>query len=152
MTTIKLMTHLNSSNEVVNHPDALFFSVCHESSECHFEFSNGLWIVLIHMILQERLEIKIWWVQIGWMRRQLVFAVPADQPIRESMVEPFYRHVGCMWSLPILLDPLHISIHTLTCSMCSPELVQHINITFLCDCDCLHICVFKPKRPDYSMF
>ena len=33
MTAIVLMTHLNSSSEVVNHPYTLFFSVRHESSD-----------------------------------------------------------------------------------------------------------------------
>ena len=95
-------------------------------------------------ILQEPAEKKI--------RRPLGFAVPADQTIRESMVEPLNRDVGCMWSFHILLEPLHVSIDTTTCSKVSPELIQHIDVTLLCDSDYLFVCVFKPKWFDYSLF
>ena len=100
-------------------------------NDAHFEFSNGLRIVLIHVVLQELPVIKISEVQIGWMQTLLWFVASADQPIRESMVEPLHLDIGCMWSCSILLEPLHVSIHTTTCSKCPPELVQHINVTLL---------------------
>ena len=59
MTAIALMTHMNSPSEVVNHPDAVFFRYgTNLLIEGHFEFSNGLWIVLIHVTLQEPPVIK----------------------------------------------------------------------------------------------
>ena len=76
----------------------------------------------------------------------------ADESIKESMVEPLHRDVGCLWSCLILLEPWHISTHTTTCSKCPPEFVQHINVTLLFYCDCLLVFVFKPKLSDYSMF
>ena len=54
ITTIVLMTHLNSSNKVVNHPASLFFR--HGTNVMiggHFEFSNGFWIIFIHVVLHE---------------------------------------------------------------------------------------------------
>ena len=43
MTAIALMTHLNSSSEVVNHSDALFFRYGSKLLiEGHFEFHNEL--------------------------------------------------------------------------------------------------------------
>ena len=78
--------------------------------------------------------------------------MPADQSIRELMIKPLHHDVGYMWSCLFLLEQLHISIHTMSCSMCSPELVQHINVTLFCDSDCLLIYIFKPKQSDYSIF
>lgn len=95
---------------------------------------------------------KIWGVQIGWIQRPHGFAAPADQQIRESVVQPFHRDVGCMWSCLILLEPLHISIHATTCPKTRPELVEHHNVMLLCDGDYLLVCVFKPKRFNYAMF
>ena len=76
----------------------------------------------------------------------------ADRPIKESIVEPLHRDVSSVWSCYVLSEPLYISIPTTKCSKCLSELVQHINITLLCDSDCLLVCAFKPKRSDYSMF
>ena len=129
----------------------LFF-VWHESSDW-WPLWVQQWIVdCSHTCCPSKtLRQKIWGGgQIRLMRRPLGFVAPADQPIRESIVEPLHRDVGCMWSCHILLEPLHISIHTITYSKCHPELVQHINVTLLCDC--LIDCVFKPKRSDYSIF
>ena len=86
------------------------------------------------------------------MQRPLGSAAPADQLIRESMVKPLHCDIGCMWSCPILLKPLYISIYTMTCSKCHPGLVQLINVMLFCNTDYLLICVFKPKQFDYSMF
>ena len=60
MTATGLMTHLNSSNDVVNHPDAHFLG-CGTNllSDGHFEFIHGLWIVLIRVVHQNHKEIKI---------------------------------------------------------------------------------------------
>ena len=53
------MTHLNSSSKVVNHPDALLFRYSRNLLiDGHFEFSNGLWFVLIDVVLQEPPKIK----------------------------------------------------------------------------------------------
>ena len=60
MTAIALMTHLNSSSEVFNHPDALFLLYSTNLLiDSHFNWGNGLWIVPIHVVLQEPPEIKI---------------------------------------------------------------------------------------------
>ena len=146
--------HLNLSTEVVNHSDVLFFQYgMNLLIDGHFEFSIGLWINLIYVILQEPPEINIWeWVgQIGLMWRSLGFTAPADQLMRESMVEPLHQDVGCMWSYLTLLEPLHISIHTMKCSKCPSELFLHISVMLFCDSDCLLICVFKPKWFNYYM-
>lgn len=53
MTTFALMMHLNPTSEVVNHPDTHFVQHgMHLLSDGHFEFSNGLWIVFVHAVLQ----------------------------------------------------------------------------------------------------
>ena len=156
MKTIALMTHLNSSSEVVNHPYAhVFWYGTNLLIDGHFEFSNGLGSVLRHVVLHEPNRDKNLGrgFHIRWMQISLGFAAPADQPIRESIVESLHHDVGSMWSCPILLEPLHISIHTTTTySKGFPELFQHIYVTFLWDSDCLLVCVFKPKQSDYSMF
>ena len=60
--------------------------------DSHFEFSNGLWIVLKHIVLQEPAEIKkkkkkrICGVQIGWRQRSFRFTAPDIQLFRESIV------------------------------------------------------------------
>jgi len=152
MTAVSLQTHLKPTSKVVNHPDTLFLpDGTNVLGDGHFQFSNGLRTILIHVVLQEPPEIKIWGVQIRWIRRPLRFAAPADQPIRESVVQPLHRDIGCMWSCPILLEPLHISIHATTCPKYPPELVEHRNVTLLCDSDCILVCVFKPKWSDYAM-
>ena len=69
----------------------------------------------------------------------------------ESMVKRLYRDVGCMWSWPILLEPLYIWIHTTTCFKCAREFVRHINVTLLRGSDSLLVCILKPKRSDYSL-
>ena len=47
MTAIILMTRLNSSSDVVNRPDTLFFWFgTNLPIDGHFEFSNGLWSFL----------------------------------------------------------------------------------------------------------
>lgn len=89
----------------------------------HFYCGNRLRNVFIHVILQELPEIRIQGFQIGWMRKPLRFAASADQPIRESMSEPLHCDVSCMWSCPILLEPLRILIHATTCSQSPPELL-----------------------------
>ena len=48
----------------------------------HCEFSNGVWVVLTLVVLQEPPEIKIWfgWMQrpLGWMQRPIGFVALAD--------------------------------------------------------------------------
>ena len=114
------MIHLNSMREVINHPDT-FFSM---AQIFWLTFSNDCGLFSYMLSFKNLTEIKIWWGgQIWWMRRPLGFMVPADQLIRESMVEPLHSDVGCMWSYPNLLEPLYISNHTMMCSKCPPELV-----------------------------
>ena len=61
MTAIALMTQSSSLSKVANHPSALFFRYgTNLLIDDHFEFSNGLQVVLIHVVLQEHPEIKIW--------------------------------------------------------------------------------------------
>ena len=48
MTAIALMIHLNSSSDV-----HFFRYGTNLRINGHFEFSNGLWIIFIHVILQE---------------------------------------------------------------------------------------------------
>ena len=50
-----------------------------------------------------------------------------------------------------ILEPLHISVHTLTCSKYPPEHILLINVTSLCYRDCVLVGVFKPKRSDFFM-
>ena len=53
------MTHLNPSSEVANQPDALFFQFgTNFQIDGHFEFSNGLLIVIIHVVIKELPKIK----------------------------------------------------------------------------------------------
>ena len=62
MTAIVLRQHLNLSSKVVSHPDALIFWYgVNLLIDGHFEYYNGLWIVLIHVVLQEPPEIKNLW-------------------------------------------------------------------------------------------
>ena len=85
----------------------------------HFEFSNGLWIVLIHCVLQENPKIKIW----GFRSVECAYHWGLWLPlIRRIKVEPFHYVVSCVWKLSILLKPFHISIHSMTCSKCLLEL------------------------------
>ena len=62
MTTSVPQTHLKPTSEVVNHPDTPGFLPDGTNLLCgdHFEFSNGLKMILIHVVLQEPPEIKIW--------------------------------------------------------------------------------------------
>ena len=60
MTAVAL-THLKLMSEVVNHPITLFLSDgTNLLGDGHFQFSNGLKKILIHVVLQELPEIKIW--------------------------------------------------------------------------------------------
>ena len=145
MTAIALMTPLEFVEQSNQSPwRTLFRYGTNLLIDGHFEFSNELWIAHIHVVLQEHPEIKIWEVQIKWMQRPLGFTEPADKLL--------HHDVGCMRSCLILLEPLHILIHTMTCSKCPSELVQCINVKLFYDSDYLLFCIFKPKESNYSMF
>ena len=61
MTAVVTQTHLEPTTEVVNHPDTLFLpDGTNLLGDGHFQFSNGLRMILIHVVLQEPPEIKIW--------------------------------------------------------------------------------------------
>ena len=61
MIAIAMVAYLNSLSKLINHPDALFLWYgMNLLIYDHFEFSSRFWIVFIHVILQESLEIKIW--------------------------------------------------------------------------------------------
>ena len=139
MTTIALMTHLNLSSKVVNCPDALFFQYgTNLLIDGHFEFSNGLWIVLIHVVLKEIPETKIWGVQIRQTWKPLKFMVPTDQLIRELMV----LQLGC-W---LYMELLHL-VRTIAHFDSHHDVFQGPSRTcsaHLCDSDCLLVCIFKP--------
>ena len=91
MTAITLMTHLNLPSEVVNHSEAFFSRYgTNLLIDGHFEFSNGLRIVL--NVLQEPPEIKIWSGVSDRINAETT--VPADQPIRKSMVELLHCDFG----------------------------------------------------------
>ena len=54
-------THLTPTSEVVNHPDTLFLpDSTNLLGDGHFQFSNGLRTILVHVVLQEPPEKKIW--------------------------------------------------------------------------------------------
>ena len=55
-------THLKPTSEAVDHPNTLGFLPDGTNLLCggHIEFSNGLRMILIHVVLQEPSEIKIW--------------------------------------------------------------------------------------------
>ena len=54
-------THLTPTSEVVNHPDTLFLpDGTNLLGDGHFQFSNGLTTILVHVVLQEPPEKKIW--------------------------------------------------------------------------------------------
>ena len=58
MTAVAPQTHLKSTSEVVNHPDTLFLpDGTNRLGDGHFQFSNGLRTILIHVLLQEPPEI-----------------------------------------------------------------------------------------------
>ena len=59
MSTIALMAHLYLLSEVVSHPTPFFRHGTNLLIDGHFEFTNGLWIVLIQVVFQEPPEIKI---------------------------------------------------------------------------------------------
>ena len=147
MTTIALMTHLSSSSEVVNHPDSLFFTMAPLWAQ--------QWIVDRSRTSCPSRTLRDKKKNLGdsdWMNAETTqvrsTSWSADWGI-DGRATPF---VDCMWSCHILLEPLHIFIPITTSSKYPPELVQLINITLLCDRDCLLVCLFKPKRSDYSMF
>ena len=61
MTTVVPQTHLKPTSKVVNHPDTLFLPDCTNLlDDGHFQFSNRLRTILIHVVLQEPPEVKIW--------------------------------------------------------------------------------------------
>ena len=125
MTAIALMAHLNSSSEVVIHPDTLFFrySTNHQIDD-HFEFSNGLWIIRIHVVLQEHWEIKIWG---GSDRMNSVTTWVHGAGLISRLGNQWLSHSIVMLAVcPMLLEPFHISLHISTCSEHSPKLVQHM--------------------------
>ena len=128
---------LNSTSEVINHPDAFFFSMA-RIFWLKTTLDSAMDCSHTHCPSRTPRDLKknTWGrVQIGWMRIPLGFAALVDQPIGESIVEPLYRDVGCNWSCLILMEPLHISIHTTMWSKCLPERVHHINETLFCDTD-----------------
>ena len=61
MTAVVPQTHLKPTSEVVNHPDTFFLpDGTNLLGDGHFHFTNGLRTILIHVVLQELPEIKIW--------------------------------------------------------------------------------------------
>ena len=59
MTTVAPQAHLKPTSEVINHPDKLFLpDGTNLLGDGHFQFSNGLRTILIHVVLQELPEIK----------------------------------------------------------------------------------------------
>ena len=61
MTAVAPQTHLKPTSEVVNHPDTLFLPDGTDlQGDGHFQFSNGSRTILIHVVLHEPPEEKIW--------------------------------------------------------------------------------------------
>ena len=130
-TAIALMTQLNSSSEVVNHSDALFFRYgTNLLIVGHFEFSNGMWIVLKPIFLLETSRYNKF---VGFRSGEFGDH-SGPQPIWELMVESLHRDVDSMWSCLIFLEPLHILIHTKTSSksMCKQNLVLNYPQGLIC--------------------
>ena len=66
MTTVALQAHLKLTSKVISHPDTLFLpDSTNLLGDGHFQFSNGLRMILIDVVLQEPPEIKIWGFRSG---------------------------------------------------------------------------------------
>ena len=153
MTSSALETDLHLLRKIVNHSHALlsgdFPDFC---CNCSLEFTNCLRIVLIHIVLQIPPQIKIWGVQVRWMRCPLDVTLPADQPFLKSLSQPVKGVIWCVGGRPVLLEPLVISINPSASSEWCPELPQYCHITFRIHRLSPLIFVFKPIRTDYAMF
>ena len=69
MASSALKAHLHTSRKIVNDSHTFlpwdFPDLC---CDCCFQFTNCLRIVLVHIILEISPQIKIWGVQVWWMR------------------------------------------------------------------------------------
>ena len=139
MTAITLKTHLNSSSEVVSHPDALFFFF-------FFGMVQIFWLMPTAMYCEfNDLEIKIWGVQIGWIRRPLGFAAPADQPIKGIDGRATLSWCWLYLKFLLLVETIshlesHHDVFQVQSKTCS---------AYQCNSNCLLVRIYRAKRSDY---
>ena len=73
MASSALKAHLHTSHKIVNDSHTfLLWDFSYLCCDCCLQFTNCLRIVLIHIILAIPPQIKIWGVQVWWMRYVVV--------------------------------------------------------------------------------
>ena len=131
MASSALKAHLHTSRKIVNdlHTFLLrdFPDLC---CDCCLQFTNCLRIVLIHIILEIHPQIRIWGVQVWWMRCPLDFPwhfLLINLSLNRSLSRA--RESFVVWGVaPILPEPLFISIYTSASSQWCPKLHQYCHI------------------------
>ena len=97
MTVVAPQTHLKPTSEVVNHPDTLFLpDGTNLLGDGHFQFSDGLRTILIHVVLQEPPEIKNLVSEAPW--RSFRICAVINEFLNEFVV-PVSAFLGCFFKL-----------------------------------------------------
>ena len=87
MSSPALEAHLDPAGKVLDDPPAFLpwdRSYC--CCDCCLQVRNSLGVVGIHPVLKVSPHIKIWGVQLRWMRRPLRVTPAADQSVRETLL------------------------------------------------------------------
>ena len=114
MSTVLQKADLDSASKVIDNSDALLLWYSIDLLRyCFLELRDGLRIVPVHIILQEPPQVDIWGGggKTRGMGGPLRLAFSADEPVRKLVIQPVKSTISCVGRCPILLEPLHVSLH-----------------------------------------
>ena len=83
MTSPALEACLDPAGKVLDDPPAF---LPWDRSYCCLQVRDSLGVVATHPVLKVSPQIKIWGVQVRWMRRPLLVKPAADQSVRETLL------------------------------------------------------------------
>ena len=156
MSSPALQAHLGPAGKVRNDPPAFLpwdRSYC--CCDCCIQVRDSLGVVAIHPVLKVSPQIKIWGVQIQWMRRPLRVTPAADQLVggNTAVAMPMIRLRSGEWHHPARTtegtwQPLSDSPST----KCCPELAKHLDISLGVDCHRPLFVVLEPEWSNDAMF
>jgi len=87
MSAPALQAHLDLARKVLDDPPAFLHWDCsYCCCDCCLQVRDSLGVVAIHPVLKGTSQIKIWRVQVRWMRRPLRVTPAADQSVRETLL------------------------------------------------------------------
>ena len=87
MVTPALQAHFDPAGKVFDDPPAFLpWDRSYYFCDCCLQVRDSLGVVAIHPVLKVSPQIKIWGVQVRWMRRPPRITPAADQSVRETLL------------------------------------------------------------------